>query len=337
MSAPRVSVILPVYNGAEFLEESLDSVLKQTFRDFEVLVIDDASTDDSVGIARGFRDPRVCVIRHDQNMRVPETLNHGLELARGEFIARMDADDICAPRRFELQVDLLDLHPEIGICGGWVRLFGGAANLTRKYPVSPDAVEAFRHFNCPFGHPTVMLRRGLLEANELRYDPKAAAVEDFELWTRLLKSTRGANLPEVLLEYRLHKASVTSRDWTVMDGNSARVLSAALKDILPDVTEEQARFHRQVSMAEISPDIASLRKADEWLGKIAPALDKNRDARNVLREVWFRLAMRVAPSAGIASLRPAFGGAFPRKYGFSLRQRVLIFGSVFRAWAGCCG
>jgi glycosyltransferase involved in cell wall biosynthesis len=251
VSAPRVSVVLPVYNGAEYLEESLESVLRQTFRDFEVLVIDDASTDDSAGIAKGFRDPRICVIRHAKNMRLPETLNHGLELARGEFIARMDADDICAPRRFELQVHLLDLHPEIGICGGWIRLFGGAANLTRKYPVSSDAVEAFRHFNCPFGHPTVMLRRGLLEANGLRYDPGAAAVEDFELWTRLLKFTRGANLPEVLLEYRLHEASVTTRDWVVMNENSAGVLCAALRDVLSDVTEEQARFHRQVSMAEI--------------------------------------------------------------------------------------
>jgi glycosyltransferase involved in cell wall biosynthesis len=334
VSVPRVSVILPVYNGAEFLEESLKSVLNQTFRDFEVLVMDDASTDDSAGIARGFRDPRVRVIRHVQNMRLPETLNHGLELACGELIARMDADDICAPRRFEQQVDLLDLHPEIGICGGWVRLFGCAANVTRKYPVSPDAIEAFRHFNCPFGHPTVMLRRGLLEANGLRYDPRAAAVEDFELWTRLLKLTRGANLPEVLLEYRLHEASVTSRDWTVMNGNSAQVLSAALKDILPDVTEEQARFHRQVSMAEIPPDITSLRKADEWLVKIAPVLDKSRDARKVLREVWFRLAMRVAPSEGISSLRQAFGGAFTRKYGLSMRQRALIVGSAFKAWAG---
>ena len=310
MSAPRVSVILPVYNGTEFLAESLKSVLEQTFHNFEVLVIDDASADDSASIAEGFLDPRVRVIRHDQNMRLPETLNHGLELARGEFIARMDADDICTPNRFERQVRLLDLHPEIGICGGWVRLFGGVANVTREYPVSPDAVEAFRYFNCPFAHPTVMLRRALLVAHALRYDPNAVAVEDFELWARLLKFTRGANLPEVLLEYRLHEASVTSRDWTVMDENSARVLRAALGDILPDITQEQARFHRQVSMAEIPPDIESLRKADVWLGKISPALDKNHDARNVLRKVWFRLAMRVSPAAGIASLRPAFGGVF---------------------------
>jgi hypothetical protein len=333
VSVPRISVIFPVYNGSEFLEESLKSVLNQTFHDFEVLVIDDASTDDSAEIAKGFNDPRICVIRHDKNMRLPETLNHGLELARGEFIARMDADDICAPRRFERQVRLLDLHPGIGICGGWVRLFGGAANSTRKYPVSPDAVEAFRHFNCPFGHPTVMMRRALLVAHGLRYDPRAAAVEDFELWTRLLKVTRGANLPEVLLEYRLHEASVTSRDWPAMDENSAQVLSAALRDILPDITQEQARFHRQVSMAEIPPDIESLRKADGWLGKISPALDKNHDARNVLREVWFRLAMRVSPAAGIATLRPAFSGVFPRKYGLSFQQRALIVGSAFKAWA----
>ena len=301
-----------------------------------MLLIDDASTDGSAAIAGDFLDSRIRVVRHDRNMRLPETLNHGLELARGEFIARMDADDICTPRRFERQIYFLDRHPEIGICGGWVRLFGGAASVTRKYPVSPDAVEAFRHFNCPFSHPSVMLRRGLLEANGLRYDSKATAVEDFELWTRLLKFTRGANLPEVLLDYRLHKASVTSQNWTDMDVNSVRVLKTALKEILPEVTDEQARFHRQVSMAQIPPDIASLRKAGKWLEIIATALDKNIDARKVLREVWFRLAMRVAPGAGIYSLRPAFGAAFPRKCGLSLRQRTLIAGSAIKAgFKGC--
>lgn len=333
MSAPRISVILPVYNGAEFLAEALASVLGQTFRDFEVWVIDDASTDGSAAVAEGFRDPRVRVVRHERNRRLPATLNHGLDLARGEFVARMDADDVCLPGRFARQAAFLDAHPEIGLCGTWVRLFGAGPERIRKYPVSPEAVEAFRHFHCPFGHPTVMVRRSLFETHRLRYDSNAAAVEDFELWTRLLQWTRGANLPEVLLEYRLHETSVTSRNWAVMDDHSAQVLKLALSDVLPDVTEEQARFHRQVSMAEIPPDMTSLRKADDWLGIVARALDQNREAREVLREVWFRLAMRVAPAAGIPSLRPALAGSFPRRYGLNVRQRALIVGSAVKAWA----
>jgi len=333
VKTPRVSVILPVYNGAEFLGESLGSVLRQTFGDFEVLVIDDASTDDSAAVAESFGDPRVRLVRHEQNQRLPATLNHGLDLAQGEFVARMDADDRCVARRFAKQVAFLDAHPEVGICGSAVRLFGGEKSAVRKYPVSPDTVEAFRFFNCPFSHPSVMLRRRLMEEHRLRYDPSAVAVEDFELWARLLKFTKGANLPDPLLDYRLHESSVTSRDWTLMDKNSTQVLQSALREILADVTDEQARFHRQVSMAEIKPDIESLYGAGEWMESIAPALDRGADARAVLRAVWFRLAMRVSPETGFAVLKEAFGGRFPRKYGLNPVQRMLIFGSAAKAWA----
>ena len=331
MSSPRISVILPVYNGSAYLAEAMGSVLNQTFRDFELIVLDDASTDGSASVAEQFNDPRVRVIRQEANRRLPATLNHGLDLARGEWVARMDADDICHPFRFEKQIRWMERKPEIGICGTWVRLFGGAVGMTQEYPVSPDSVEAFRYFHCPFAHPTVMIRRNLLEEFGLRYDPSAKAVEDFDLWNRLLVHTRGANIPENLLHYRLHEASVTSRDWRVMDENSSGVLKTVLKKILPDVTEEQARFHRQVSMAEIPPDLESLQRAGEWLGEIAPALNRNRDAREVLREVWFRLVMRVAPTVGWATLKVAWHSEFPRTVGLNWRHRVWMAGSVAKA------
>lgn len=320
-----------MYNGAAFLNQALDSVVKQSFRDFEVLLIDDASTDGSAALAESFSDPRVRMVRHERNLKLPATLNHGLDLAQGELIARMDADDVCAPYRFARQVEFLDAHPEIGICGCAVRLFGTGKSITRRYPVAAGAVEAFRFFHCPFAHPTVMLRRCLLVEHRLRYDPIAVAVEDFDLWIRLLRYTRGANLSDVLLEYRMHKASVTSRDWIAMNENSAKVLHSALQEILPGVTKEQSRFHRQVSMAEINPDIESLCKADEWLMRIAPLLIRNHDARAVLREIWFRLAMRVTPVLGFAALNRALNGSFPRQYGLDAGQRALIIGSAIKA------
>ena len=119
MSVPRLSVILPVYNGSAFLAEAMESVLNQTFRDFELLVIDDASTDGSAAVAEQFGDPRVRVIRQEANRRLPATLNHGLDLARGEWVARMDADDICHPQRFARQVAFLEAHPDHGVVGSW--------------------------------------------------------------------------------------------------------------------------------------------------------------------------------------------------------------------------
>lgn len=332
MSVPRISVILPVYNAGGFLVEALDSLLNQTFRDFEVIAIDDASTDNSAAVLASRDDSRIRVIRHSRNERLPATLNHGLDVARGEFIARMDADDICHLRRFERQVRCLEAHPKVGICGTWVRLFGSLPSAIQKYPVSPDEVEAFRFFNCPFAHPTVMLRRELLEDPRVRYDLKASAVEDFELWTRLLKITRGANLAETLLYYRQHEKSVTSKEWSVMDKNAATVLGSAIRNILPTVTEEEVRFHRQVAMAEIPANTDSLRQANNWLCQIAPTLDRNQGARKVLQYVWFRLAMRVAASAGLASLGEALRGEFPRRYGLGSRQRCLIVGAATKAW-----
>jgi glycosyltransferase involved in cell wall biosynthesis len=331
MSTPRVSVLLPVYNGAEYLNESIQSVLGQTFADFELLVIDDASTDGSAAIAERTGDARIRIIRQESNRGLPDTLNHGLDLAGGEYVARMDADDRCLFKRLERQVGFMDSNPEIGISGGWIRLMGGWKAKVGKYPVSPNAVETFSHFHCPFAHPTVILRRSLLEEYRLRYDHRAVAVEDFELWTRLLRLTRGANIPEILLEYRLHETSVTTRNWKTMDAGSVQVLRKVLQRHFPNITDEMARYHRRVCMAEIPPDIENLNKAGDWLCKLSPALDLNHEARQVLREVWVRIAMQVVSSVGMHALRPALAGTFPGQYGLNIKQRLVLTGSAFKA------
>lgn len=331
MRSPRVSVLLPVYNGADYLAESMQSVLGQTFTDFELLIIDDASTDGSAAIAAGTRDPRVIVVRQESNRGLPGTLNHGLDLARGEYVARMDADDRCMLKRLERQCRFMDSNPQIGISGGWIRFMGGRKTKVGKYPVSPNAVETFSHFHCPFAHPTVILRRRLLEEHRLRYDQRAVAVEDFELWTRLLGVTRGANLPEILLEYRLHETSVTTRNWMTMEAGSVQVLRKVLGRYFPNITDEIARYHWQVCMADIPPDIENLNKAASWLCKLSPVLDHNHDARQVLREVWVRIAMRVVSSVGMRALRPALAGTFPGQYGLNIKQRLLLTGSALKA------
>lgn len=124
---PEISVVLSVYNDAKYVGVAIESVLAQTFTDFELIIIDDASTDESLSIARDFADERIRIVENEENLGLTKSLNKGISLAQGKYIARMDSDDICLPTRFEKQVAYLDAHPDVGVCGGWVELIGEQA------------------------------------------------------------------------------------------------------------------------------------------------------------------------------------------------------------------
>lgn len=165
---PKVTVLMPVYNGEEYLREAIESILFQSFGNFEFLIIDDGSTDDSINIIASYTDPRIRVITNGENIGIARALNKGIELARGKYIARMDSDDISLPKRFEKQVDFLDKNPEIGIVGSWIKTFGGRKTIILAHPCNPEMVRIFFLFDSPLAHPTVMMRREFLKKNNLR-------------------------------------------------------------------------------------------------------------------------------------------------------------------------
>jgi GT2 family glycosyltransferase len=210
--APRVSVVLPVYNGERFLAEALDSILAQSFADFELIALDDGSHDGSGEILdRVARtDSRVTVL-HQTNGGVIAALNGGLALARGEFIARMDADDVAHPERFARQVAFLDAHPEIAVIGCAVRLIDESGKPIRDvaYPDTPEAVAEFLEIGAPLAHPSVMMRRDAVLAVG-GYRAAYRHAEDYDLWLRMAQRYRLANLPDRLLFYRQHPAKLSS-------------------------------------------------------------------------------------------------------------------------------
>lgn len=202
MSAdPRVTVLMPVYNAGPYLREAMDSILAQTFTDFEFLIVDDGSTDGSVKIVRSYTDPRIRLVQNERNLRLAATLNRGLDLARGEYVARMDADDISLPPRLAHQIAFLDARPGIGLCGAWAEAFGGA-RFSMPNPTAPEAIRAKMLFDSALVHPSVMLRRTLFDRHGLRYPP-LAHFEDYALWQQTARLFPLANLPEVLLRYRV--------------------------------------------------------------------------------------------------------------------------------------
>lgn len=210
---PKVSVLLPVYNARDHLREAVDSILAQTFTDFELLAHDDGSTDGSLAILEAYarRDPRVRV-GSAPNAGITATLNRLIAAARGPYLARMDADDICLPDRFAAQVAYLDAHPDIAVLGtDWLTI-DDAGRPFRYFhiPRTHEELDA-RHLrgHCTIMHPTVMMRRDVV-ARAGGYDERFRSAQDLDLWLRLGERGKIANLPRVLLEYRVHANSISA-------------------------------------------------------------------------------------------------------------------------------
>lgn len=209
MTKPRVSVIMPAYNAERFIGEAINSILNQTYRDFELIIISDGSTDLTPDIIRHYakQDKRIRFFNNRRNRGLVYVLNMGLRKARGEYIARMDADDISMPTRFEKQVAYLDANPDIGILGTLIEGFGLVNALGIQKPVVELADFVDNNY---VAHPTVMMRRSIVRKYKFRYDPEYKHVEDYELWMRMIKVTKIHNIMEVLLRYRVSGSNVST-------------------------------------------------------------------------------------------------------------------------------
>lgn len=205
MHSPVLSVIMPVYNAEKYVYEAIDSILKQTFADFEFLIFDDCSTDSSRDIILSFKDPRIRFFASPSNTGYVKHLNDGLIHARGQYIARMDADDVADPERFIEQLDYLNQHKQVGVCGTWIE-FIGAKEGVLEYPVEhQDIITYLLLFGNCIAHPAVMLRRSVLVDSQLSYDASLEPAEDYDIWNRLAVVSELHNLPKVLLKYRVHE------------------------------------------------------------------------------------------------------------------------------------
>jgi hypothetical protein len=231
---PKISVVMSVHNSEKYLRGAMDSILNQTFANFELIVINDGSTDGTCAILESYGDSRIRLLYNQENIGLTRSLNKGLAVARGEYIARMDADDVAMPHRFERQVTFLENYPDIGILGSSCQMVDTNGREQRLYqmPTSDLQIRWTSLLANPFWHPTVMMRRDVLIQNSLKYDEAFQTTQDYDLWTRMLKYTRGANLDEPLIQYRLCQG-ITSTHRETQLKNHDRIALRTIRKQLP--------------------------------------------------------------------------------------------------------
>ena len=209
---PKISVIMSVYNGEKYLREAIESILNQTFTDFEFMIVNDGSTDNSLKIIKIYNDERIGIINNEKNIGLTKSLNKALKQAKGEYIARQDADDVSLPNRFEMQVKYLESHPEVVLLGTSFYLIDETGEITEKYVVlaKPTIKDLIKENQ--FSHGSVVVKKEIVDKlggyNELfRYS------QDYELWLRIAECYEVRNLTQVLCKIRSHNENIRFMNW----------------------------------------------------------------------------------------------------------------------------
>ena len=231
-----ISVVLPAYNVQDTIGESIDSILSQTFTDFELIIINDGSQDNTEEVIHAYSDKRIRYYRNEKNEGLIYTLNRGLDLAQGKYIARMDADDVSLPTRFEKQVKVMEESPNIVVCGTQIIPFGvdTAKRFSLFLPEESEDLKNLLFIQTCFAHPTVMVRRQVLIDNEVRYDADYPHAEDYKMWIDLSLLGEFYNIQEPLLKYRLSDGQVSHKFSDVQKRTASAcrrcLISARFKD-----------------------------------------------------------------------------------------------------------
>lgn len=264
-----VSVIMSNYNTPEeYLCSAIESILNQTYQNFEFIIIDDCSTDNSLSIIESYTDDRIKIIKNEQNLGITKSLNRGLAVAKGEFVARMDADDISLETRFEKQVEFLKNHPDHIVCGTGVELIGDWQTkhsnkfICRKIPDK----EAFQ-IHLLFGnypnivHPTAMFNHNLLLKHKITYNENYPLAQDYRMWVSCSEIAECANIPETLLNYRVHNKAVSSDKKELQKNIAIQIMQEQLDKLHLEFDEIYAEIHKDFLFSRKPYDI----RCKKWI------------------------------------------------------------------------
>lgn len=280
----KVTVLMPVYNGEKYLKEAIESIVNQTYKDFDLLIINDGSSDNSENVILSFSDERIKYIKNDSNMGLIGTLNKGLDLITGEYIARMDQDDISLPKRLEKQVKFMDENEEIAVSGTSIRFFNETGFLTKHImPINPTEIKISLFFHCTLMHPTVIIRNRCFREKNYMYNMNHKNVEDYGLWQLVSQKDKLGNLQEVLLNYRIVPTGMTQMAEKNVDSRERShidIYRQAFEELGILLSEEEYKIYRSFVSLKQGFSVIDNVILDEIMKKIREKL-KGQEEKNV--------------------------------------------------------
>lgn len=340
---PLVTVVMAVHNNVDFIDEALTSLLRQSWRNLEIIIVLDAPTDGTDRAIAGFEDQRLRVIKNERNVGQTASLKRGFQEAKGDYIARLDGDDIALPGRIEKQVHFLESHPNVGLLGGGGEVIDASGQYlgSLRWPETDLQIRWMSLLANPFGHPTVMLRRDVLDRHGFNYDEAYESAQDYDLWTRIMVSTQVANLAEPLILYRVHGDSVTTKKRVTQLRNHDAIALRTIRQHLPEfaigpalISDMREFFVGGTGCAKSFPRSHQIELITWYLDLLDGFVEKHRthssiatlqreEAVRVARmwwdarfgDGWLRLVKRLfslSPSFSLAMIKALAGGLWRR-------------------------
>ncbi len=266
MTAPTLSIIMPVYNAEAYLREAVESILAQSYTDYELIIVEDGSTDSSPEIIERFNDSRIRVLYNDGNKGIVYTRNLGMANACGRYIAPFDADDIAHPEKYAKQIQFLEENPEYGLLGTWAKLIDkNGKPLREKWKVNapPERIPAILLFRNYFVQSSVVIRRKAIPAKG--YEKDLDAVEDYKMWTLIASNWKAWNYPEYLVKYRIHEQGVSIREEERITGKDDEIYQTLYKDLDINLSPDQCRLLHLIRKGNAINNIKTLKDIENFL------------------------------------------------------------------------
>jgi glycosyltransferase involved in cell wall biosynthesis len=267
---PKVSVFMPVYNAGNFLHEAIESILCQTFKDFEFLIVNDGSSDQSESIIRSYNDERIKLINNPKNLGLIASLNIGLDLCQGEYIVRMDQDDISMPERIAHQIEFMDRNPQFGLIGSWFEDFGEHIE-SKEVRYSTDDIEIrLRHlYQTHISHPTAVIRNSIIRKFKIQFDPDFIHGEDYNCWVTISQFCKLSNFPEVLVRKRDHPTNITNKYFETMNSTCNRVKCRLFQKMGVSITSKEADLYSRFCNPEWYFSFTEFSELKDFLNRLA--------------------------------------------------------------------
>lgn len=307
---PRITIVMPAYNAEKYIETAILSILGQTFKEFILMIINDGSTDSTEHIIRSFKDPRIQYIKNDENIGLVRTLNKSIDLTETEYYARMDADDISFEQRLQWQLDFMDKHKNVHVCGGSFDIMEHGKKRKSAVLLENNEIKASLLFACHICHPTVMIRTLVLKENNVRfgvpfnykdtYGHKILELEDFALWHKLKSIAIFKNLEQVVITYRQEGQNLSSQKKDLILERKKTFYSYYLNELHIKPSEKNLLFHITLSNFSLSQHVSDIQFFKEHLENIKGANKKIKiypiDALDkIIEEKWEQLFYYVVP------------------------------------------